>query len=238
MLRTMSILAVCVLTLFSGTNSFLNAQVARDVPRVEGLAVRRLQNVHIEPQRIESFFTELSLSYDIPIGLEISKNDDEQSNYELEFNGGTLSELLTQFITQHNQYAWEIRDNVVNIFPKYEYRDEILGKLLNVKISRFLIKENTSCWALEESLVATPEVTNFVRTNRISHGGLNFSGSYFPQLGRHFALDVSNMRLKAIVNRVIRESPIAKIWVSKRGREDRTFYLRLNARHEDAPAKM
>ena len=56
--------------------------------------------------------------------------------------------------------------------------------------------------------------------------------AYFPQLGRHFKFDVTDMTVKTILNKVVKESPLAKIWLIKKFSIDGTFDIRLNARHE------
>jgi hypothetical protein len=85
-----------------------------------------------------------------------------------------------------------------------------------------------------DSLLATPEATNFIKANALTQSGLNFSGAYIPQLGRKFTLEVSNMSVRAILNQTVKQSPTAKIWVIKRYDSNHTFFIRLNARHEDA----
>lgn len=141
--------------------------------------------------------------------------------------------MLTQFVKQHNQYTWEIKDGVVNIFPKGNYRDFVLDELLTVQISRFSVRENSSCFTLEESLTNTVEVRKILQNHGLARSGLNFSGAYFPQLGRHFKFEVSDMTVKTILNKVVNESPIAKIWLIKKYSVNGTFVIRLNARNEE-----
>jgi hypothetical protein len=234
MLRTLLCFSFYVLVmLFGATLSFGQGS---DLPnRGADLASRQLQNVQIKAQSVETLFTNLSLSYCIPIGLEIASHDDEFAMYELDLKEGTLTDLLNQFAKKHDQYGWEINDGVVSIFPKHNYRDFGLDELLKVQISKFSVKENTSCWRLVETLINTAEVQNIIKTYRMTQSGLNFSGAYFPQLGRNFRLAVSDQPLKTILNTVVRQSPVAKIWVIKKYRTDQTFRITLNARNEELP---
>lgn len=234
MLKMMLRLAVYALVTLFGATSLVCAQEPAVTNKAGNLADMQLENVRIEEQSIESLFTALSLSYNIPIGLEIASNDDEFATYALDLKKGTLTDLLTQFARQHNQYTWKIKDGVVNIFPKQNYRDFVLDELLTVQISKFSVRENSSCFTLEESLTNTVEVRKILQTYGLARSGLNFSGVYFPQVGRHFKLDVSDMPVKTILNKVIKESPIAKIWLIKKYSHDQTFVIRLNARHEDS----
>lgn len=233
MLKMKHRFAVYALVTIFGATSFIYAQESAVASKDGDLATRQLENVEIEGQGVEALLTDLSLSYNIPIGLEVAPNDDEFTIYTLDLKKGTLTDLLNQFVRQHNQYTWQIKDGAVNIFPKPNFRDFVLDELLKVQISKFSVKENTGCWALVNSLTDTVEVQKVLKTHGISRSGLNFSGGYFPQVGRHFKLDVSDMTVKTILNKVIKESPIAKIWLIKKHSYDQTFVIWLNARHEE-----
>lgn len=226
-------LAVCILAMFFGPHHHLGQQK----PATAGgsdLAAMRLENVRIKAQSIGQFFSDLSLSYDIPIGLEIALNDDELATYEINFRKGALSDLLTQFVTRHDQYTWEIKDGVVNVFPHDSHRDAVLDELLQTEISSFAVQEKTSCWTLEDSLVNTPEVKRVLSIHGLTPRGRNHVGFYIPQVGRNFTLEVSNTSLRSILNQVVRESPVAKSWLVKRYDSDRKFLISFSARHEAA----
>jgi hypothetical protein len=196
----------------------------------------QLPATHIEEQGIEAFFSDLSLTHDIPIALEIASNNDELATYRTDFKGGTLSEFLLRFVAQHQEYMWAINDEVLNIFPKEKYRDPIFKQLLGTELKTFSIREKTSCWALEDALVSTPEIKKALEALALQVSGRNFSGAYLPQLGRNFRLDISNTTLESLLNRVIKQSPVARMWFIKRYSYDRTFAIRFDARHEDAPS--
>jgi hypothetical protein len=176
----------------------------------------------------------LSLRYGIPIGLEVAPSEDQLGNYELDFKKGTLSELLTQFVAEHNQYAWRISDDVVNVFPKEGSRDFLLQNLLETRISTVQVKERTNCSTLAASLMTTPELKRVLDASSVTYRERSFSGFFIPQLGRHFTLDISDCTLQCILNRVISESPTAKFWVLTRN-DDQTLFLDFGATHEDAP---
>jgi hypothetical protein len=199
-------------------------------------AAMQLPPTQIEGQGIEAFFSDLSLTYDIPIALEIASNNEELATYMADFKGGTLSEFLTQFAAQHEEYTWEIKDGVVSVFPKEEYRDPSFKELLRTQLKTFSIAEKTSCWALEDALVRTPEIKKALEAHSLQVSGRNFSGGYFPQLGRNFKLAVSNTTVESLLNTVIKQSPVARMWFIKRYSYDRTFAIRFDARHEDAPS--
>jgi hypothetical protein len=235
MLKVMQVSVVCILTILFEANCFAYAQKTAAISQREDLPARQLENVRIEAQSIGSLFSDLSLNYDIPIGLEVTANEDELTTYQLNLKEGTLSDLLTQFTARHDRYAWEIRDGVVNVFPKDGYRDALSRDLLETKIGRFAVKENTSCWDLVRSLVATPEIKQVLQAHGTRYRMNDFSGAYIPQVGREFKLDVSDMALKPLLNKVIGTSPTARFWLVTRNSHDQTIFLNLNARHEGLP---
>lgn len=233
MSRKMSRFAVCVLALLLATTTVFYGR--RGVAATQNdLATRSLENVRIEAQSIGSLLGKLSLFYDIPVGFEAASNDDERVDYQLDFKKGSLSDLLNEFVAQHDQYIWEIRDGVVNIFPKDKYRDALFRDLLATQINSFAVKKKTSCLELAKSLATTPEVRKVLAAYGTSYRERDFSGAYIPQVGQNFALDVSNMTLKSTLNKVIKESPAARFWLVTRN-SDQTFFLSVGARFEDSP---
>jgi hypothetical protein len=227
-------LVAFTLSITIGANCFASTQAGASVSKNADLAAMRLENVQIEAQSIGSLFSELALSYNIPIGLEVALKEDASASYVVDFKKGTLAELLSKLVTQHRQYDWQIRDGVVYVFPKDNYRDALFHHLLETKIRRFSVRENTSCWTLTESLAGTPEMKKILEANGTTYRAPSFTGPYIPQVGRHFKLDVSDLTLKSILDRVIRQSSIARFWVMTRN-QDGSLNISLAAMHEDFP---
>ena len=76
----------------------------------------------------------------------------------------------------------------------------------------------------------TPEVKAIIDAYGMKTGA-NFSGTYIPQLGQQFSLKASSITLKALLNRIIRESPLARTWIMSTDNSSRTLNLRMTARH-------
>lgn len=225
---------VTLVAICGAPSSFAHAQHVTVWAKAE--VAMQLPAIQIEGQGIEAFFSDLSLTYDIPIALEVASNNYELANYRVDFKGGTLSDFLTQFVAQHEEYTWDIKNGVLSIFPKERFRDPIFRELLGTRLKTFSISKRTSCWALEDALVRTTEIKKVLEVHGLQVSGRNFSGAYLPQLGRNFRFDVSNTTLESLLNTVIKQSPVARIWFIKRYNFDRTFAIRFNARHEDAPS--
>jgi hypothetical protein len=208
-----------------------------DKGKDQALAQMQLKDVRIEAQSIGQLFSNLSLSYRIPVGVEMAFDDNDLSTYRVEFKKGTLSELLTQFFTQHDQYAWEIKDGVVRIYPTGNHRDAVVDELLETQISSLYIKEGSSCGALEDAIANAAEVKRLLKDNGVTYHQRIPSGFYIPQLGERFRLDVSNITVREILNKVIKESPLAKVWVIQRDGTDQTLFISINANFDENPRK-
>lgn len=116
---------------------------------------------------------------------------------------GTLAEFLIQFVDKYRQYKWEIKDEVVNIYPSEKFREFLLPKILEVEIQSFSIRPKTSCWTFERQLSEIAAVKQVTDTYGLVPAGLNFTGVQIPQLGRNFALDVSSVTVRSLLNRVV-----------------------------------
>ncbi|MGE3466600.1 MAG: hypothetical protein AB7J13_06670 [Pyrinomonadaceae bacterium] len=196
-----------------------------------------LEDVRTRAQSTESAFAELSLSRDIPIGLEISPNDTEFHEYSIEFKNGSLTELMAALVSQNNLYTWEIANGVVHVYPSDRYRDTQLKDLLETNVSKFEVKKGTSSWSLVSALISAPEIQKALVTNTLSYRPRSFSGGYIPQLGKDFRSDGSNLALSSILNKVIKESPTAKFWVIKKHvNNPLEFSISISAKHEELPA--
>lgn len=226
---------ICALALLILVNVTVLAQAPIASKTLKSLKSLQLENVEIKGQTIGAVFSELSLSYNIPIGVEIAASDNRLHDYELNFKRGTLSELLTEFVKKHDPYTWTIKNGIVNIVPADKYRDSLFQTLLAIQLTNFSVQRHTDCAALADSLMSTPEVKRVLEERSAVYRGLDYSGFYIPQLGREFTLPSSERTLQATLNAVVSTSPTAKFWVLTRN-EDGTISLGFSARQEDMPA--
>ncbi|HYG80211.1 MAG TPA: hypothetical protein VD861_07485 [Pyrinomonadaceae bacterium] len=193
----------------------------------------QLEDVRIKAQGIGGVLAELSSLYDVPIGLEVALEDDELTLHSIEFEKGPLAEFLTRFVARYDRYAWEIRDGVVNIFPRENHRDLLAAEVLETTIGSFSIGEQASCYGIVKSLAETPEIKNVLEINGTTLRGPSPGGFYIQHAGRKFTLDVSDATLKAILNRLIKESPTASFWSIGRSSYDQALLIGLSAAFDD-----
>ena len=196
------------------------------------LAQLRLENVDIERESIGELFSVLSFANNIPIGLEIARGGDQTSLYRIDFQKGTLSDLLTQFVAQYDGYEWKIEDGVLNVFPQEEYRDPVIQELLSTEITSFSVPEKTTTSGFGESLLSTPEIKRNPALHATTFDTGYIGGFYIQQLGQKFSFEVSGIQVKAILNKVIRESPVARTWIISNRTSAQKIFLRVNAKLE------
>lgn len=228
LLNYVGVISVILVITISGSHQ-TNAQSLDSARKNSDLATRVIKDVALDGQ-LRDVLTRLSLDYDIPLGLEISSDEQSSNHYQLELSEGTVADLMRQFISQNERYDWLIENGVVNIFPRDKYRDAFLAELLTVRIRNFAVDSNSDCWKLQNDLVRTPEIKAVIDAHGMQSTGADFTGFYIPQLGRNFSLRVSDITLKALLNRIINESPLARTWIISSDNSSRRLNVRVTSR--------
>lgn len=211
------------------------AQEVRIQRKTVDLVQMPLENVLLEEDGIAQLFSRFSFDYNIPVGLEIARGGSEMTLYRIELKKGTLSDLLTQFVTVHKEYAWKIENGVVSVFPKEDYRDPVIRELLETKIGSFSVAEKTTATTFGQNLLCSSEIKRTLERYGISYDTGYLGGFYIQQLGQHYSFEVSNMQLKSILDKVIKESPVARNWSISNKSSPQSLHLRVNARLEYSP---
>ncbi|HEU4507314.1 MAG TPA: hypothetical protein VFR78_03680 [Pyrinomonadaceae bacterium] len=196
------------------------------------LAQMRLENVQIERESIAGLFSALSFTYNIPVGLEIARSGNRLSLYRIDFHKGTLSDLLAQFVAQHEEYTWQIENGVVSVFPKEDHRDPVVRELLLTRISSFSVPEKTSCWHFGQNLLSTPETKRILERYGTTYDTGRLGGFYIQQLGQKFSFEVSGVQLKSILDKAIKESPVARNWSISNKTSAQKIFLEVHAEPE------
>jgi hypothetical protein len=262
MLRKMTLkLVMCVLACILGAPGRPAAQSPAERGKGADLAQMPLENIQIEADSVEELVAHIAFACDVPIGLEVAQDEDAgartgrtdgllrapvglgiaqdedvgEAAYQLNLKKGKLSDLLTQFVTEHDRYTWQIDDGVVSIFPKDGHRDPLLRELLAIRVSNLSVKEKTDCQTFAQSLLNAPEVKKTLEGYALTYDTGRFGGFYIQQLGQSFSLNISNVPLKEVLDSVVKKSPVAKSWFIKRDAAMQKLSLNVKARPEDPP---
>ncbi len=207
------------------SHAFQSESVANKMQ--ESLVNRSLGNVNFKQSNVPLLLSEIAYKYNIPIGIEVSPDDDllKDRNIIVQINGGTLKDVLDTIIKQNSLYSWDIEDGVVNVFPRSN-REPLLTAILEAQIESFSIEKKTGRFKFREELTERPEVKNILDAYGVTADNQVYIMRDVMPLGKSFSLNVSNMKVKLILNRVIKESE-TKCWIINRD-GDRKQYLLLN----------
>jgi hypothetical protein len=228
----------CLLFLVFGLSNTIFAQTTDSIVKEKELSAIKIENERIKAHDLQDLLGKISYYYEIPIGLEIELNETPSPVY-IDFKEGTLSQLLDEIVKHYDDYSWEIKDGAVNVFPKSKYRDDFLKELLDTKIGSFKISEKTTCVGLGRDLVKTAEIDKVLKANNMRFIEQNMSGFYIMTLGEKFTLEASDMTLKEILNKVVKESPTAEHWEIRREDWDRqVFRIFVSASSEETPKEL
>lgn len=233
MRKKLSVIFYIVVVIVGIQGSSSGQVLAVDNSNKENL-VLYLDNNKIQAQNLRQLFANISLSYDIPIGFVVSSKGD-QIPVSFDLKTGTISDLLTKIVDQFDDYTWETRDGVINVFPKKMYQNTIVNELLDTSVDSFSIKQNSSCQTVVKSLLSVPEIRKVLEANSLSYQKQNHIGFYIQQTGKRYSLKVSNVKLLEILNKVAKESPTTKYWFINGNKSNKQILeLGFIARFEDA----
>lgn len=187
-----------------------------------------IRNLQVQGKNIHSILSAIADQSDIPIGLELSLADDLfiSRSITIDIKDGTLKDLLNSIVNQYPIYAWEIRDNVVNVFPREAHRDLVIKQILDTNLEKVSISKETRRFNFRETLCKNEAVMKILNVNNITPANESFTSRDFGTLGRNFSLSASNVSVLTVLNRVIRETQ-TKYWIIMRA-GDRRQYLVLN----------
>jgi hypothetical protein len=217
--------SLAMLALF-GACAFTTESFAQD--RREGLLRSPLKNVQMQADNIGLILSRLSNQYDLPIGFEVAIDDDLSitRGITIEIKDGTVQEVLDSIVNQNPIYKWEIRDDVINVFPRDRNRDILLKEMLETRLENVSFDKQTTRFMLRQMLCENAAVMKILEMYGVKPANETFTSRDFGKVGRDFSFYASNVSIATVLNRVIRDSP-TKYWIIMRF-GDKKQYLVLN----------
>lgn len=185
-----------------------------------------IDNLDLEAANIHLMLSRLSAATRIPIGLEVSPNDDLLFDREMKLHiqKATVRAALDSIVKQNPLYTWRIINGVVNVFPTDANRDHLIRAVLETKLERFAIERGTSRFALRQNVTTLSEVKSVLAKGNVHPENQSFMSRDFDPLGRNFSLQVSNVSVSELLNRVIRDSQ-TNYWVVVRKGERKEYFV-------------
>ena len=180
-----------------------------------GILDRRVEAVTISEVNIVLALAHIADEYDIPIGLEVAAahKEPKEKKIDISIEKGSLRDLLEAIVAQDSRYSWKIIDGVVNVYPRAN-RDTLLNDLLDTRIQEFLLAKNTSLYRIRYSIVELPEIKSKLEKAEVTAYTVAYTRMDFARLGE-FSMRVSNVTLRELMNRIVRESDV-KFWILNR----------------------
>lgn len=185
-----------------------------------------IDNLDLKASSIHLMLSRLSATIKLPIGLEVSPNDDLliDRKMNLKIQKGTLRTALDSIVKQNPLYTWKIQNGVVNVFPNDPNRDHLIRAVLETKLQRFTIPRGMSRFALRQAVTAMNEVSSVLAQENVHAETQSFMSRDFDPLGRNFSLEISNVSVTELLNRVIRDSQ-TNYWVVVRQGERKEYFV-------------
>ena len=117
------------------------------------------------------------------------------------FKDAKLKDVMDSIVKQMKNYDWEIRDDVINIFPN-QGRDPRLQKLLKVKIPIFYVGMGANVGTIQAQLMLfLPEFNTFLKENNLE-GNTSGNFSSFENRILPDGMVFKNMTFKELLNAI------------------------------------
>jgi len=219
---SLSVLVPVVLAAFIAQGSHIPATTKQSGTLVDESVVE----VNIQESNIHLALSKLSDQYKLPIGLEVAADDDllKERNVSVRVKAGTVKDVLDAVASECPDYTWELKEDVINVFPKRPNRDPVLENILAVKLKAFAIEKGTARIEFTKDVLSSHELSSLLEANRLNVEYEIFSKHDIGSLGRRFSVNVSDVTVRSLLNRVIKRSE-TKYWLLNRYGENRQYLL-------------
>ena len=185
-----------------------------------------IDNLELEASNIHLLLSELSDQKKIPIGVEVSPQDDlsRKKTIRLQIKHGTLADALNSIVKQNSLYTWKIQDQVVNVLPLAASRDPLLRNVLETKLEKFSIHRGMTRFSLRQTLITLPAINMILTQYNVVAENQSFMSRDFDPLGRGYGLEAANVSVYALLNQVVRESQ-TKYWIVQRYGDRKQYFV-------------
>ncbi|MBK8812826.1 MAG: hypothetical protein IPN69_19140 [Acidobacteria bacterium] len=174
-----------------------------------------IESLTVEKQTISQVLNTIAYEYDVRIGLELSNNDDLTRTLSFSVTNRSLTEVLDLITQQMPSYKWEFRGEVINFYPKPEFRDAFLSVLLETRINSFKVKKRMSRLELRRSLAEIPEIKILANSNGLIFDISAIHISQFKPFDQTKSFKVKRRTLSVVLNRIVLAGQ-TKFWVLSR----------------------
>lgn len=212
-----------LLIILVATNSLAQSETRHVETRATSTLVRDLD---IEDKNINKLLAGVAYKYDVPISLETATNEDllNSKRLRVRVENGTLADVLDDIIRQKPCYMWQADESTIRVFPKSDYRDPLLPKLLEIRIAHFVVRKSTGRFDFRQALTQSPELKDLLMSYGVRPLNEAFDLVDLESFGGDFSLEFENVSVGSILDSVIQNSK-TKYWFIKRDEENKKFFL-------------
>jgi hypothetical protein len=218
---TAGILVLCLVMSIDATSGPASHQDSAD-----RLLSRKIE-LHMKEATLMHVLSTLAVVHRVPIGIEYSLADENDSKLVVESKNGSLKAILDSIVKQEPLYRWEVRDGVINFVPVHD-RDPFLETLMNTSISRYDPGKWTIKFQLRDAIGNTPEVKKLLESNNKTVAKYE-DYLYYPSIYTKKGVDLSasNTTVRGILNQIIRMSEHKSWSLGWSDKEKKTLSIRL-----------
>lgn len=177
-------------------------------------------DLHLKNGTLLQVLSTLSVDDRVPIGFVQTVGHKDKHHLNIDLDDTPLHIVLDTVMQQQPEYRWEVRDNVINILPTKS--DQVVENLLGTAVQRFHPPKLPSTSRLRDAVIEMPEVQSFLKANGISasrYGYFERSPSIYSN--PTVDLNISNVDVRGVLNKIIKESE-HKMWIVSRSGEGLT----------------
>jgi hypothetical protein len=183
------------------------------------------QKIDLRMSKVTLMFAlgELSVTHRVPIGIEYSAEDRNESKLVLE--GGSLQEILDSIVIQEPLYRWQLVDGVINFVPVGE-RDPFITTLLNTSVANYDPGKWTLKFQLRDAIGNTPEVKKVLQSYKMElakYRDYAYSDSIYTK--KDVDLKLSNATVRQILNHIAKISEHKGWAIGRRKGEHNVFSI-------------
>jgi hypothetical protein len=215
------ILVLCLVMSINATSGPILHQNSAD-----RLLSRKIE-LHMKEATLMHVLSTLAVVHRVPIGIEYSSADQNDSKLVVESKNDSLKAILDSVVKQEPLYRWEVNDGVINFVPVRD-RDLFFETLMNTSISRYDPGKWTIKFQLRDAIGNTPEVKQLLESNKKTLAKYE-DYLYYPSIytKRGVDLSASNTTVRGILNQIIRMSEHKSWSLGWSDKEKKTLSIRL-----------
>lgn len=184
-----------------------------------------IKNLNLKAANISVLLSDLSTQKNLPIGLEVSPQDDlsKTKTVRLQIKSGTVADVLTSIVKQNPLYTWKIQDGVINVLPVEANRDPLLREVLETRLEKFSMERGMGKFYVRQTLSTIPAIKTILTQHKVVADNSAWSRDFTP-LGRGYELEASNISVSGLLNKIVRESQ-TKYWIVQRYGDRRQYFI-------------